>query len=151
MDRLEREHFMQLALVEARKAFSSGEVPVGAVIIYQGKEIARAHNLVEKLGTVTAHAELLAIEQASKALNSWRLAGAHLFVTLEPCPMCMGAVLLSRLKSLNFGCFEKKFGAAGSIFDLSSNVNLPREVEVFSGILQKECSQLMQDFFVERR
>ena len=139
------EHFMSLALEEAEVAYKQGEVPIGAVIVYEGEVIAKAHNLTEALKLSTAHAEILAIKEASKYLNAWRLNDCSIYVTVEPCTMCMGAIKNARIKNLYFGCFEKKFGACGSLYDLSGKVN------VYPEIMSKEASSLLTNFFKDKR
>ncbi len=141
---------MRTALEQAEQAAAKGEVPVGAVVVREGRLISSAYNLVESSGDATAHAEVLAIRRAGERLGSWRLEGCDLYVTLEPCPMCIGAVLLSRLNTLYFGAYDKKFGAVGSNFNLA-NAGLPRTVDVVSGVLEQECASLLTAFFEQRR
>jgi len=142
---------MEEALAEAKAAAASGEVPVGAVVVVGDQIVSRAHNEVEKLQDASAHAELLALQRASATLGEWRLSECSIFVTMEPCPMCIGAILLSRLKELYFGCYDPVMGAVGSVFDLSSHPGLPRAVKVFHGLLEKESESLVKQFFSERR
>ena len=139
--------FMKAALKEAQKAFDKNEVPVGCVIVKDNKIIARAHNLRESKKSVLAHAELIAIEKANKKLNSWILDGCTIYVTLEPCPMCAGAILQSRCTNLVFGAFEPKFGACGSIVNLLQDTNFNHQVKITSGVLQEECSNILKKFF----
>ncbi|MDD2427072.1 MAG: tRNA adenosine(34) deaminase TadA [Eubacteriales bacterium] len=142
--------YMQRAIELAREAASVGEVPVGCVIVQDGIILAEGRNNRESSQLATGHAELLAIEAASRKLKSWRLCDADLYVTLEPCLMCAGAILQSRIKRLFFGAYDPKSGMAGSVFnvfDLPSN----HKVEVNGGILQKECADLLRDFFIIRR
>ncbi|MEN3190582.1 MAG: tRNA adenosine(34) deaminase TadA [Atribacterota bacterium] len=142
---------MKEALKEAKTAYSCQEVPVGAVIVYQGKIIARTHNRKEELQDPTAHAEILAIRQATKYLKSWHLEDTTLYVTLEPCPMCAYAILQSRIKRLIFGAYDPKAGAAGSIINIVQDRRFNHQIEVVSGVLKEECSLILQKFFQERR
>ncbi len=142
---------MGKALEEARTAYVVGEIPIGAVIIYEKKAIARAYNLRESLPCATAHAELLAIEKACRALGRWRLTGCTLYVTVEPCPMCAGAIINSRLDRVVYGCDDPKAGAARSLFHLLDNPALNHQVEITAGVREDECAQLMKDFFRARR
>ena len=137
---------MKLALAEARN--SKGEVPIGAVIVDpSGTAISSAYNQVESQHDCTQHAEILAIQAASRKMKNWRLDDCSLYVTLEPCTMCIGAILLSRISKLYFGCYEPKTGAVGSIFDLSNHPKLPRQVQVYPEVLNQECSELLTSFF----
>ncbi len=145
------EFWMDKALAEARKAASIAEVPIGCVIVRDNKIIARAHNLRETKQDPAAHAELLAIRKAAKKLNSWRLLDTTLYVTLEPCTMCMGAIILARIPTVVFGCFDPKAGAAGSLYDLSKDSRLNHSCELISGIRHQECSSLLTSFFAELR
>ena len=142
---------MQEALKEAEIAYSRQEVPVGAVVVYQNKIIARAHNQKEELQDPTAHAEILAIQQAARYLGSWHLEDIDLYVTLEPCPMCAYAMLQARIKRLIFGTPDPKAGAAGSIINIVQDKRFNHQIEVVSGVLKKECSLILQKFFQERR
>lgn len=145
------EYFMGEALRLARIAYEADEVPVGAVIVRELKIIARAHNQVELLKDATAHAEVLAITQAANALGDWRLQGCTLFVTKEPCPMCAGAIMLSRVKRLVFGVRDDRAGGAGTVFPITSAKGLNHVVEVVAGVKEKEARALLQDFFREKR
>jgi tRNA(adenine34) deaminase len=145
------QHFMLRAINQAKIAASLGEVPVGAVVVYRQEIIAEAHNLVEKETDATLHAEILAIKIASKKLNSWRLNDCSLFVTLEPCSMCMGALVLSRISEVYFGCKDPRQGACGSLFDLSNNCGLPHSFSVYPQLMEEDCSSLLQMFFKEIR
>ena len=138
--------FLQSALDEAKKAFKNGEVPVGAVVVKNGKVISSAHNLTRKHIDVTAHAEILAIREAEKKLGDWRLEGCELYVTLEPCMMCMGAIINSRVKKVYFGAYDKDFG-----FALSNHFTMPHNVEIYGGICEDECKKVLKDFFSSRR
>jgi len=142
---------MQAALAEARKGFSEDEVPVGAVVVVDGKIIARAHNLRESLIDPTAHAEILAIKKAAKKLGGWRLSGATLYTTLEPCPMCAGAIVHSRVRELVYGADDPKAGACGSIMNVVSSGHLNHRVKVRSGVLKKESSEILKKFFKKLR
>ncbi len=142
---------MQEALKEAEIAYSHQEVPVGAVAVYQNKIIGRAHNQKEELHDPTAHAEILAIQQAAKYLGSWHLEDIDLYVTLEPCPMCAYAMLQSRINRLIFGTPDPKAGAVGSIINMVQDKRFNHQMEVVSGVLKKECSLILQKFFQERR
>ena len=144
-------NLMQEALKEAEIAYSHQEVPVGAVIVYQNKIIARAHNRKEELQDPTAHAEMLAIHQAVKHLGSWHLEDTTLYVTLEPCPMCVYAMLQARIKRLVFGTADPKAGAAGSVINMVQDRRFNHQLEVTGGILEEECSLILQKFFQERR
>ena len=147
----EQEKFMKEALKEAKKAFEKLEVPVGAIIAKDGKIIARAHNLKETKTDTTKHAEILAIQKASKKLNSWRLLDCEMYVTLEPCSMCAGALINSRIKKVYIGTNDEKTGAVGSVFNLLEDYNFNHKVEVEKGILKNECEQILKDFFKELR
>jgi tRNA(adenine34) deaminase len=145
------EKWMQVALREARISLKKKEVPVGAAVVYQGKIIGRGHNQTESLNDPTAHAEILAIGAAANYLNSWRLSEADLYVTLEPCPMCAGAIVLSRIRKLVFGAYDPKSGACGSLYNLVQDKRFNHQVELVSEVLKDECSELLQAFFKERR
>lgn len=145
------EFYMGKAIEEAKIAAAVGEIPVGAVVIYQKKAIARAYNLRETLPCATAHAELLAIEKACRALGRWRLTGCTLYVTVEPCPMCAGAIVNSRLDRVVYGCDDPKGGAVRSLFQIVDNPALNHRVEVTDGIRADECAAIMRDFFRSRR
>lgn len=145
------EFYMGKAIEEAKIAAAVGEIPVGAVVIYQKKAIARAYNLRETLPCATAHAELLAIEKACRALGRWRLTGCTLYVTVEPCPMCAGAIVNSRLDRVVYGCDDPKGGAVRSLFQIVDNPALNHRVEVTAGIRDDECAAIMRDFFRSRR
>ena len=145
------EFYMGKAIEEAKIAAAVGEIPVGAVVIYQKRAIARAYNLRETLPCATAHAELLAIEKACRALGRWRLTGCTLYVTVEPCPMCAGAIVNSRLDRVVYGCDDPKGGAVRSLFQIVDNPALNHRVEVTAGIRADECAAIMRDFFRSRR
>ena len=145
------EYFMQEALREARKALEEGEVPVGAVVVHSGEVIGRAHNQRERLKDPTAHAEMIALTQAAAALDNWRLTGATLFATLEPCAMCAGALVLARVDRLVFATADPKAGACGSIFDIVRDSRLNHRLELESGVCETEAASLLRDFFRSRR
>lgn len=151
LDIISDEYFMNEALRQAKMAYEADEVPVGAVIVRDGKIIARAFNQVELLKDATAHAEILAITQAANALGDWRLDGCTVFVTKEPCPMCAGAIVLSRVKKLVFGVRDERAGGAGSVFDITSAKGLNHTVEVVSGVKEIEARDLLQSFFRAKR
>ncbi len=143
--------FMDEAIIEARKAPLIGEVPVGAVVGHNGEIIARAHNRRNIDSDPTAHAELIAMRAAAAAIGDWRLEECDVYVTLEPCPMCAGAMVLSRVKQCIFGCLDPKAGFMGSLADLSDDVRLNHRFPVLSGVREHECSDLLRSFFRELR
>lgn len=145
------EHFMQLALEEARIASQQGEVPIGAVLVRDGVVVGRAHNRVEQLRNPAAHAELLLIQEATAATQQKWLHECALYVTLEPCPMCAGAMLLARIPQLYFGAFDAKAGAAGTLFCLTADPRLNHQVETWGGICANQSIALLQQFFREQR
>ncbi len=144
------ENFMREALRQAQKANEAGEVPVGAVIVRAGKIIARAHNQVELLKDATAHAEMLALTQAEAAVGDWRLTECDLYVTKEPCAMCAGALVHTRIRRVIFGCTDPAAGAAGSVMNLLQMPVLNHRCDIASGVLQDECATILQDFFRKR-
>lgn len=139
--------FMSEAVREARKAGLIGEVPIGAVVVHDGRIVGRGHNLREHSQNATHHAELMAIQQANKVLHSWRLEDCDLYVTLEPCPMCAGAMINSRVKRCYWGAADPKAGAAGSLVDLLSDSRFNHQVESISGLDEETCAALLTDFF----
>jgi tRNA(adenine34) deaminase len=145
------EYYMKEAIKEAKKAEDLREVPIGAILVIDGKIISRAHNLRESKQSAVAHAELLAIEQACKKTGSWRLENAHLYVTLEPCAMCSGAIILSRVSRVVFGASDPKGGCAGTFMNLLQDERFNHQSEVKSGVLEAECGQLLSDFFRKLR
>ena len=147
----EQERFMKEALKEAKKAYDKLEVPVGCVIVKDGKIIARAHNLKESKKDTTKHAEILAIQKASKKLEAWRLLDCDMYVTLEPCSMCAGAIINSRIRNLYIGTMDKKTGAAGSVLNLFEDFTFNHKVTVQNGILKEQCEKILKDFFKELR
>lgn len=145
------EKFMKEALKEAKKAYNKLEVPVGAVIVKDGQIIARAHNLKESKKDTTKHAEILAIQKASKKLNSWRLLDCEMYVTLEPCTMCAGAIIQARVEKLYIGTMDYKTGACGSVLNVLEDYPFNHKVEYETGILKEECESILQKFFKELR
>ena len=143
--------YMALAIKEAQAAAKIGEVPVGAVIVRDGEVISKAHNLRESSNDPTAHAELLALRIASAALGTWRLSGCELYVTLEPCIMCAGAMVLARIDRLVFGASDPKAGAAKTLFNVLSDPRLNHQVDVTAGVKEATCGQMLSDFFKSRR
>lgn len=144
-------NFMHEAIKEAKKAAKKGECPIGAVIVKNGEIVSRGHNLRETKNCATHHAEILAIEKANKKLGAWRLEGCDLYVTLEPCIMCTGAIIQSRIANVYFGAFDKKAGAAGSVVDLYVPGLFNHNVNISGGIMKDECASLLSDFFSELR
>jgi tRNA(adenine34) deaminase len=145
------EEFMRIALEEARLALGEDEVPVGAVIIHDGKVIARGHDLKEKLGDPTAHAEIMAIRRAAEMLNSWRLLGCEIYSTLEPCAMCVGAMLQARVSRLIYGAENVKFGAVETNARLLDIPCWNHKIAVISGVLREDCSALLKQYFRRKR
>ena len=145
---MEREEkYMRLAIAEAKKAEEMKEVPIGAVVVLNDKVVAAAHNKRETDQNAVAHAELLAIESACKKLGTWRLEEAELYVTLEPCPMCSGAIILSRVKKVVYGASDPKAGCAGTLMNLLTDERFNHQSEVICGVLGEECGRLLSDFF----
>jgi len=145
------EHFMRLALQEAERAFAEDEVPIGAVIVRDQRVIAHAHNLREQLRDPTAHAEMIALTQAAAALDSWRLEDCTLYVTLEPCPMCAGAIVLARVPRVVYGAADPKAGAVESLYQLLSDARLNHQAEIVPGVLRDACGEVLSRFFQEKR
>ena len=145
------EHFMREALRQAQKAFEASEVPVGAVVVREGKIIGRAHNQVELLKDATAHAEMLALTQAEAAVGDWRLTDCDLYVTKEPCAMCAGALVHTRVRRVIFGCADPAAGAAGSVINLLQMPTLNHRCDIAAGVLENECGAILQDFFRRKR
>jgi tRNA(adenine34) deaminase len=145
------ENFMREALRLATKAREADEVPVGAVVVRQGKTIARAYNQVELLKDATAHAEMLALTAAEAAVGDWRLTNCDLYVTKEPCPMCAGAIVHTRVRRVIFGCADVRAGAAGTVVNLLQHKSLNHQTQITSGVLQDECARILQDFFRVKR
>jgi tRNA(adenine34) deaminase len=151
IERLNDESFMREALRMAGRAAEAGEVPVGAVIVRAGKIVGRAHNQVELLKDATAHAEMLALTQAEAAVGDWRLTDCDLYVTKEPCAMCAGALVHTRIRRVIFGCADPSAGAAGSVMNLLQMPALNHRCDIASGVLQDECAAILQNFFRKRR
>lgn len=145
------EKFMKSAIKEALKAEREDEVPIGAVIVVDGKIIARAHNKMEKTQLATAHAEILAIEKACKKLKSWRLDNAEIYITIEPCAMCAGAIMNARIKRVVFGAYERKSGCAVSKYPILSDSGLNHNTEFIGGILEEKCSEIIKNYFKGKR
>ncbi len=142
---------MAEALAEARLAAAEGEVPIGAVVVCEGRIVGRGRNARERLHDPTAHAEMLALQEAARTLGRWRLTGASIYATLEPCPMCAGALVNARIDRLVYAVPDPKAGAAGTLFDVPRDPRLNHRVEVSIGVLAEECSELLKEFFRERR
>lgn len=143
-------YYMQLALLEAEKAFSLGEIPIGAVLVCDG-QIFTAHNLRENNTDATAHAELLIIRKACESLKKWRLKNSTLYVTVEPCPMCAGAIVLSRIENLVYGCPDAKAGGCESVFNIVQNRYLNHQVNLLTGVLETDCQNIIKKFFSLKR
>lgn len=146
-----KEYFMKEALKEAKKAYKKLEVPVGAIIVKDGKILARAYNQKESQKKSTKHAEIIAIEKACKKLDNWRLNDCEMFVTLEPCPMCAGAIMNSRIKKLYIGAMEEKSGACGSKINLLQDYNFETKVDIENNIMSDKCKGILKSFFKEVR
>ena len=147
----DHKRFMTAALKEAERAYEKNEVPVGAVMVKDGMIIARAHNQVEALQDPTAHAEIIAIGAAANHLGSWRLKGCTLYVTLEPCPMCAGAIVLSRLDRIVFGAYDPKMGACSTLYNIAQDERLNHRVEIIAGVSDEESRFLLREFFIKKR
>ena len=145
------EKFMKQALKEAQKAYDKLEIPVGAVIVKDGKIIARAHNIKELKNDTTKHAEIIAIQKASKKLGAWRLNDCEMYVTLEPCPMCAGAIIQARIKKLYIGTMDEKTGACGSVLNLLEDYKFNHQVVLETGLLKTECEKILKNFFKNLR
>jgi tRNA(adenine34) deaminase len=145
------ESFMRHALVEARAAFDAEEVPIGAVIVHEGRVIAAAHNQREQLHDPTAHAEMIAITQAAGALGSWRLLDCLLYVTLEPCPMCAGAIVQARLPTVVYGTPDPKAGACHTLYQITDDPRLNHRCTVVGGVMREECAAILREFFAVQR
>ncbi len=148
---MEKEKFMKAALKEAQKAYEKEEVPIGVVIVKDDKIIAKAHNLKEIKKDTTEHAEIRAIKKASKKLDSWRLTDCEMYTTLEPCPMCAGAIIQARIKKVYIGTMDEKTGACGSVLNLFKDHKFNHIVELEYGIMEKESKEILQDFFKKLR
>jgi tRNA(adenine34) deaminase len=148
---MNHEHFIDLALAEAEQALRENEVPIGAVIVHQDRVIASAHNQREQLRDPTAHAEMIAITQAAEARQSWRLDGCTLYVTLEPCAMCAGAIIQARLPTVVYGATDPKAGAVDTLYHLLGDPRLNHRAEVIAGVLADHCGRILSQFFQEQR
>ena len=148
---IEKNKFMKQALKEAKKAYEKEEIPVGAVIVKDGKIIARGYNKKEEKNTATEHAEIIAIRKASKKLGAWRLSDCEMYVTLEPCSMCAGALIQARIKKVYIGTMDLKTGACGSDLNLLTDYKFNHKVEIETGIMQNECEEILKKFFKELR
>ena len=142
---------MAEALAEARQAAAEGEVPIGSVVVFDGRIVGRGRNARERLHDPTAHAEVLALQDAARSLGRWRLTGATIYATLEPCPMCAGALVNARIDRLVYAVADPKAGAAGTLFDIPRDARLNHQVQVASGVLANECGELLKEFFRARR
>ena len=147
----EDEQYMRIAIEQAKTAEENGDIPIGVVIVYKNQIIAKAYNQREQLRDPTAHAEIIALTQAAAAKESWRLNGCTMYVTLEPCPMCAGALVLARVDRLVYGCDDPKAGACKSLYNIVQDERLNHRLEVTSGVLQEQCRQQLQEFFAKRR
>jgi tRNA(adenine34) deaminase len=145
------EYWMNEALNDAKIAFEHDEVPVGAIIVYNNQIVARGYNTREQTSDATAHAEMIAIRAANQKFNAWRLSDCDLYVTLEPCPMCAGAILQARIRNVYFGASDPKAGCTGSLMNLLQDKRFNHQSNVFPGILENECSQILRDFFRKLR
>lgn len=148
---MDKEYYMKEALKEAKKAYKELEIPVGCVIVKDDKIIARAHNQKEIKKDTTKHAEIVAIQRASKKLGAWRLENCDMYVTLEPCSMCAGALIQSRVRKVYIGTMDEKTGSCGSVFNLLEDYKFNHHVESETGLLKEECEKILKDFFVELR
>jgi tRNA(adenine34) deaminase len=151
MSEKDDEHYMEAALELAQEAYVRGEVPIGAVLVRDGEILARNHNRREELKDATAHAEILVLREAGRLIGGWRLTGTTLYVTLEPCPMCAGALVQARVSRLVYGTRDPKGGAAASLYNITSDPRLNHRLAVEEGILRERCAALLQKFFKERR
>ena len=150
-DSKEDQLYMKIAIEQAQIAEENGDVPIGAVIVYEKQIIGRSYNQREQLQDPTAHAEIIALTQAAAFIESWRLHGCTMYVTLEPCPMCAGALVLARIDRLVYGCDDPKTGAVKSLYNIATDERLNHIISVTSGVLAEECSGLLQQFFRRRR
>ena len=145
------QQFMKAAIEQAKIAEENGDVPIGAVIVYKNQIIAKAYNQRQQLNDPTAHAEIIALTQAAAFVQNWRLNGCAMYVTLEPCPMCAGALVLARLDRLVYGCDDPKSGACGSIYNIVADERLNHRLQVTAGVLAEDCGAQLQSFFQKRR
>ncbi|MFH2036111.1 MAG: tRNA adenosine(34) deaminase TadA, partial [Candidatus Zixiibacteriota bacterium] len=151
MNNIDHNYFMDMALREAEKAYECEEVPIGAVVVHRNKIIGRGHNQTITLKDATAHAEMIAITSAAEIIGDWRLENCTLYSTIEPCTMCAGAAVLSRIETIVFGARDPKFGACGSIFEIPTDPRLNHRIEIIPGIMEYETAELMQRFFRDIR
>lgn len=151
MNMMNHETWMQHAYKEAEKAYEKREIPIGAVVVFEDRIIGKGHNQVETLRDPTAHAEMIALTSAAEYLSSKVLLGCTMYVTLEPCPMCAGAIVLSKLEALYFGAYDNKSGACGSVLNITNNISLNHRLSVTGGIMDKQCGELIRSFFDVRR
>ncbi len=147
----QHEIWMQAAFKEAEKAYEKKEIPIGAVVVFEDRIIGKGHNQVETLRDPTAHAEMIALTSAAEYLSSKVLLGCTMYVTLEPCPMCAGAIVLSKLEALYFGAYDNKSGACGSVLNITNNLSLNHRLSVTGGIMDKQCGELIRSFFDVKR
>jgi tRNA(adenine34) deaminase len=145
------ETYMNLALKEAERAYNKKEVPIGAIVVFEDRIIGKGYNQVETLRDPTAHAEIIAVTAAATYLSSKQLLGCSMYVTLEPCPMCAGAIVLSKIEKLFFGSYDLKAGACGSVFNITNSPTLNHKVSVLGGVLDTQCSDIIKSFFEVRR
>ena len=146
-----QEKFMQMAIVEAKKAIEADEVPIGAILVYNNEVIAQAHNLPRFLSDPTAHAEMLVLREGAKVLGNYRLNDCVLYVTLEPCPMCLGAMLYARISHLYFGAYDKKLGAVKSVYQLLEAPEINHRIAAQGGFFENECKTILQQYFKKKR
>jgi len=146
-----KEDYMRMALDEAKQALKEGEIPIGAVLVCEGEVLARAHNMPISLNDPTAHAEIMVLREAALRKKNYRLPNTSLYVTVEPCLMCAGALMQARVKKLIFGAFDLKAGACGSLYDIPSSLGILHKMTVISGILEEECKRIIQGFFKTKR
>ncbi|MGN0390446.1 MAG: tRNA adenosine(34) deaminase TadA [Wujia sp.] len=151
LEKDDKERYMKMAIRQAKKAEANGDVPIGCIIVFEGKVIARGYNRRNIDKTTLAHAEIMAIKKASRVIGDWRLEGCTMYVTLEPCQMCAGAIVQARIPKVVIGCMNAKAGCAGSILNLLEMKQFNHQVEVERGVLQEECSSMMTDFFSKLR
>ena len=149
--RMDDKSFMKIALEEAAKAAAMGEIPIGAVLVMNEEIVAKGHNMRETWQDATAHAEIVVIQAACKKLKAWRLTGATLYVTIEPCPMCAGAIIMSRIERLVYGAPDSRAGACESLFNVVNNSALNHQVKVTAGIMEQECGKIVKDFMQDKR
>ena len=147
----EKDFFMSKALKEAEKSLDKAEIPIGCVIVKDGEVVGRGHNAREELNQAIMHAEVMAIQEANRTVGNWRLLDCTLFVTIEPCVMCSGAIGLARIPKVIYGASNQKFGGAGSLYDILRDERLNHRVEVETGVMEEECAKIMQDFFRQSR